>query len=494
MWPSTSPTLRVAAIITILAASIVLFPIPLPIVIPVLAALGGAAAMDARAARRVRVHALRNAPATIVRGVPATMSVRVLPGPLPATVDPKIVDPNVVDPNMATPNVVDPNVQSGATTMSDTADTRSTAALGMASSNTTPQMPARAAISALSHILSRIRQPLPAELSTTAPDWCRIKPDAQGNIVASHRGIFALPPLSIRVRGPIGIVHHDHEAGGTHYIKVIPDLPGARSRAVTLKRGRMRVEEGMSRGRMGLGTELESVREWVPEDDIRRVNWAATARTGHYMTNQYRIEENRNVICLVDAGRLMASPIGDATRLDINLDAVCAVAAVADAGGDRVGAVAFSSDVIRIVSPRRSGARAVVNALYDIQPRDEESNFSLAFRRIATEKRSILVILTDLLDESAAWSLLSSIPVLAKRHALLVASVSDPSVNQAICSVPERSYDAYRSVVALDVTAERNRVVSLLRRKGVIVVEAPPGSFNAACVAGYLDIKRKAQA
>ncbi len=489
MWPSTSPTLRVAAIITILAVSIILFPIPLPIVIPVLAALGGVAAMDARAARRIRVHALRNAPTTIVRGIPATMSVKILPGPLPAIADPNTATLNTIDLETA-----DPNTQPGTTAIPGTTNVRSTAALSMASSDTTPQMPTHIAVSALSRILSRIRQPLPAELSKTAPDWCRIKPDAQGNIVASHRGIFALPPLSIRVRGPIGIVHHDREAGGTHYIKAIPDLPGARSRAVTLKRGRMRVEEGMSRGRMGLGTELESVREWVPDDDIRHVNWAATARTGHYMTNQYRIEENRNVICLVDAGRLMASPIGDATRLDINLDAVCAVAAVADAGGDRVGALAFSSDVIRIISPRRFGARAVVNALYDIQPRDEESNFSLAFRHIAAEKRSILMILTDLLDESAAWSLLSSIPILAKRHALLVASVSDPSVNQAICSVPERPYDAYRSVVALDVVAERNRVVSLLQRKGVTVVEAPPCSFNAACVAGYLDIKRRAQA
>jgi uncharacterized protein (DUF58 family) len=245
---------------------------------------------------------------------------------------------------------------------------------------------------------------------------------------------------------------------------------------------------------MGLGTELESVREWVPDDDIRRVNWAATARTGHYMTNQYRIEENRNVVCLVDTGRLMASPIGDATRLDINLDAICAVGAAADAAGDRVGALAFARDVIRTVSPRRSGARTVVDALYDLQPRDEESNFGLAFRRVAAEKRSMLVILTDLLDESAAWSLLSSIPVLARRHALLVASVSDPSVNQAISNVPKRFYDAYRAAVAPDVVAERNRVASLLRRRGAIVIEAPPDSFSAACVAGYLDLKRKAWA
>ncbi len=424
MWPSISPTLRIAAIIIILAVLIVLVSFPLPIIVPLLAALSGIAAIDARAARRARVDVSRSAPATIVRGIPATLSVRVIGSP----------------------------------------------------------------------VLSRIRQPLPAELSRTAPDWSHVSPDTHGRIIATHRGVFVLPPLSVRVRGPVGMMRHDHEAGVIQYIKVIPDLPGARARAIALKRGRMRVEEGMSRGRMGLGTELESVREWVPDDDIRRVNWAATARTGRYMTNQYRVEENRNVICLVDTGRLTASPIGDATRLDINLDAVCAVAAAADAAGDRVGALAFAGNVVRSVPPRRSGTRTVVNALYDLQPQEEESDFDLAFRRVAAEKRSILVVFTDMVDESAAWSLLSGIPVLARRHAVLIASVADPTLDQAIRKIPERSYDAYRAAVALDVLAERKRVTSLLRRKGVIVVEALPCSFSAACVAGYLDLKRRAWA
>ncbi|MCL5947696.1 MAG: DUF58 domain-containing protein [Actinobacteria bacterium] len=447
-----SPTPLAAAIVLILAIATVLLPLPLPISLLALAALCGVAAVDVRIAHHAHIGVSRDLPATLVRGFPARIAISAF-----------------------------------------AADSESTGR------------------SARVWSFSRIRQPLPSELSmpssegdihTDARHTTEELADAEmhpvlevvGNLVASHRGMFVLPPLSVRVIGPMHLMRCDYEIGSHEPIKVIPDLPGARARAVALRRGRLRSDEGRSRGRMGLGTELESVREWTPDDDIRRVNWAATSRTGRYMSNQYRIEENRNVICMIDTGRLMASPLGDATRLDIALDAVCAVAAIADDAGDRVGAIAFADRVIHAVPPRRYGTQVVVEALYDLQPEEVESNYELAFHHVGREKRSVLVVLTDLIDETAAGPLLSSIPILARRHAVLVGSVADPLLAQAVEQEPSRPYDVYRAVAALSVLEEKRRVAALLRRRGALVVEAHPSSFGAACVAGYLDLKRRAWA
>src|SRR4029079_2320303 len=104
-------------------------------------------------------------------------------------------------------------------------------------------------------------------------------------------------------------------------------------------------------GPLGLGTEFESIRDYVPDDDFRQVNWRATARLGRPMSNQYRIERDRDVVCVVDCGRLMAAPFADRTRLDAALDAAVAVAAVADVVGHPCGTNAFVGEALRFPAP-----------------------------------------------------------------------------------------------------------------------------------------------
>ena len=146
------------------------------------------------------------------------------------------------------------------------------------------------------------------------------------------------------------------------------------------RRSARSAEEGRTRARLGLGTEFETVREYSPDDDVRQINWMATSRVGRPMSNQYRVDENRDLLCMVDGGRLMAAPLAGGTRLDVALDAVAALAVAADDAGDRVGAMAFDSAVRRVLAPRRRGAEAVVRALYDLEPVTEESAYEQAFQ------------------------------------------------------------------------------------------------------------------
>jgi uncharacterized protein (DUF58 family) len=333
----------------------------------------------------------------------------------------------------------------------------------------------------------RVRQPLPPDLELAPAS--EEDGGLEARLVARRRGRHRLPEAAVRRRGPLGLAAWTHRVEEPAEIVVYPDLPAARRLASSVRAGRFRDEGLRRRGPLGLGTEFESVREYSPDDDIRQVNWRATARLGRPMSNQYRVERDRDVVCLVDCGRLMSAPFADRTRLDVALDAAVAVAAVADVLGDRCGAIAFAGDILRALPARRAGARDVVHTLFDLEPVRVDSNYELAFQHVRGVKRAFVLVLTDLLEESAARPLVDALPVAAARHAVTVAGASDPDLEALVREPPVDPVDVYRAAAALDVLDARAIVAAKLRRAGADVVEAPPTALSAACVRAYLRAK-----
>ena len=336
----------------------------------------------------------------------------------------------------------------------------------------------------------RVRQP-------AVPDLTIEPPEADGrleaHVTARRRGRHNLPAVAARRVGPLGLGSWQFAGAADTQVVVYPDVPAARRIVTAMRRGRFRDPGLLARGPLGLGTEFETVRDYQPDDDIRQVNWAATARTGRPMSNQYRIEQDRDVVCLLDSGRLMSAPIGDRTRLDAALDALTAVVLVADELGDRSGVVAFDSEIRRRVATGRRNSDAVIGAVYDLEPRATDTDYEIAFHMVGSAKRALVVVFTDLLDEAAARSLVAAVPVLARRHAVVVASVRDPDVERAVQTAPRDRNDVYRAAVALELLDGRRRVVGELRRTGAEVVEAAPSHLATACVHAYLRLKSHAR-
>ena len=337
---------------------------------------------------------------------------------------------------------------------------------------------------------ARVRQPAPPDLAVSPAEspgrW-------DGTVTALRRGSHLLPAPALRIDGPLGLGRHFRRAGEDHEVLVYPDLPQAWRLARAVRTGRLSLEGRRPRGPLGLGTDFESIRDYQWDDDIRQVNWSATIRMGRPMSNQYRVEQDRDVICLVDAGRLMGAPLGGATRLDIALDAVAALCFAADELSDHCGAVAFDSTLLRKVSPRRKGARTVMRALFDLEPSRADSDYELAFRAASQAKRSFVVVLTDLLEEAAARSLIEAVPLLAPRHAVLIASSIDTDIEALVSGPVDSIEDAYAAAAAVDVIDARSRAVALLRASGAEVVQAPPRLFAATCVQSYLRAKQRAR-
>lgn len=336
----------------------------------------------------------------------------------------------------------------------------------------------------------RLRQPATADLIVNPQEGNRVL-DAQ--ITGLRRGSHQLAPVATRSVGPLGLGVWYHRTGSTTNITIYPDMPAARRIAASVRQGHFREEGRRTRGPLGLGTEFESIREYRPDDDIRQLNWSATARLGTPMSNQFRVEQDRDVICLIDCGRLMASRIEDRTRLDAAIDAAAAIAAVADQVGDRVGVVAFSRRINRTLSPRRDGGSAVVQAIHNLEPDDEDSDFELAFRSVLGRKRAFVLIFTDLVDAAAARPLASALPILARKHALAVASVTDPDIADAIETRAGNQADLMRTAASIQLLDAKEKVAASLAHRGVDVIEAPLSSFSARCVAAYLRAKSNAR-
>ena len=337
----------------------------------------------------------------------------------------------------------------------------------------------------------RVRQAAPAALALAHREG---EGELRSEVVARRRGRHVLPPVATRSTGPLGLARWDHRVGEAAEVRVFPDLRTARRLALAVARGRFRDQGATARGPLGLGTEFELIRDYEPDDDIRQVNWRATARLGRPMSNQYRLEQDRDLLLLLDAGRLSAAPLDadGTTVLDVCLDAASALAFVADELGDRTGAVAFDDGVRAAMTPRRAGGQPVVRALFDLQPRPVDSDYELAFRRAEGSKRALVVVFCDLLEEAAARPLVRAVPVLSRRHAVIVASPSDPALAAFAAAGASDPLAAARATIASDVLAARARAAAQVRAAGARVLEAPPDKLPAVLVAAYLRAKSRA--
>ncbi|EHN11129.1 protein of unknown function DUF58 [Patulibacter medicamentivorans] len=312
-------------------------------------------------------------------------------------------------------------------------------------------------------------------------------------VTARRRGHHRLPAPVARRTGPLRLGRWDHGGGEGPAIRVLPDYRTAHRLAIAIRSGR--ATTGLRRqGPLGLGTDFDHVRDYAPEDDIRQVNWRASDRLGRPMSNQRRVEADRDAVLLVDSGRLGAAPSGagdGSLLLDRWLDAAAAVAATADALDDHVGTIAYDARIRRRLAPRRAGGDAVVRALHDLDPRPVDSDHERAFRAVGGSRRAFVLVLTDLLDEAAAGPLLAAAPVLARRHALCVAAIEEPRLRALATTAPEDEVGALAQAVAVDVRAARDAVALRLRAAGAVVLSAPPDALAATCVRAYLRAKRR---
>lgn len=312
------------------------------------------------------------------------------------------------------------------------------------------------------------------------------------SFVAQRRGDLTLGEVWVRLDGPWGLCARQQRVALETTLKVYPDLTALSRDALALARvddeAARRVPPVRAEGR-----EFESLREYRLGDDRRTIDWKATARRGRAMTRVHQPERNQQVLLLIDCGRHMAGMVGERRKIDHAVDAALRLAKVSLDQGDQVGVVAFGASVLAALPARRGAEQlnAIARALYRVDASLDESDYAKAvdFAFSKSRKRSLVIVLTDLLDADSSAALMRRTRQLVPRHLPLIVSLKDDEVEALARAMPVTDDDARARLMAGTLDRELAGTVARLRDAGARVVRESPARFGAASVSAYLDIK-----
>lgn len=307
----------------------------------------------------------------------------------------------------------------------------------------------------------------------------------------TRRGDRQADRVTIRSYGPLGLFARQGNHKVPWSVRVLP--PFTSRKHLPSKLARLRELDGrtsvLTRGE---GTEFDSLREYVPGDDTRSIDWRATARQTTVAVRTWRPERARHILLVLDTGRTSAGRVGDAPRLDASMDAALLLAALASRAGDRVDLLAYDRRVRALVQGRAAGdvLPSLVNAMAGLEPElvetDARGLAAIALR--TAPRRSLIVLLTSLDAAPVEEGLLPVLSGLTQRHTVLVASVADPYIAR-MAKARGDAEAVYEAAAAAQAQTERHRTAEQLRRRGVTVVDAIPDDLAPALADAYLALK-----
>ncbi len=313
--------------------------------------------------------------------------------------------------------------------------------------------------------------------------------------VALERGGHAFPPLGLRVSHQLGLLGYQERHDLGDLARVAPGRPAGETAALLAQTASLEESGAALARRKGMASEFESMREYVIGDELRRIDWKASARRHRPMVREFRSERNAEVVLALDAGRLMGGLVDDVRKLDLAMTPLLDLAAVALRAGERVGLLAFDS-APRVWLPARAGLaqlNTMTNALAELGADAEPTSYVRAVAHLEAKhrKRSMILMFTDFTDEISAQDLYASLASLARRHVLLVVAVSDPHLEAIFCGHRGAERDLFERAVAGQLLAERERTLLRLRRLGVATVDAEPRALTVPLIRRYLGLRSR---
>ena len=335
--------------------------------------------------------------------------------------------------------------------------------------------PSAGAANALQNV--RIRA---GERAALTVDLC---PTRRGDLFTHH--------VSVRSFGPLGMAARQRAIPVPGTLRVLP--PFHAKRHLPSKLRKLRELDGRAAVQIrGPGTEFDSLRDYVRGDDVRSIDWRATARRQDVVVRTWRPERDRRVVIVLDTSRTSASRIADETALDTGIEASLLLAILAERGGDRVSLIAYDRRVRAKVSSTGKGnlLNSMVQALAPLEPELIELNTSAvagAVRSI-TAHRALLVLVTSLDAGAAEEGLIPLATSLARQHIVVIAAVRDPAMDEA-----RRDHSSttatYRAAAAEHTLNRRAAITAALKQSGVEVVDAPPNELPPALADAYIRLK-----
>ncbi|HLK36408.1 MAG TPA: DUF58 domain-containing protein [Polyangiaceae bacterium] len=313
-------------------------------------------------------------------------------------------------------------------------------------------------------------------------------------IQPSRRGPRTLGAVTVRYASPLGLVWSQERTPLPANVDVYPDVHAARSLELLRRQGRQDARVGSLRVRGG-DTEFERLRPYQRGDEVRHIDWRASARRDELVVRQFQAESNQNVVFALDVGRGMRGETGGLTAVDHAINAVLLTADVALRGGDKAGLMVFDEAPRRFLPPTggRQGGRKLTRAVYALEAGLGATDYraATAFLAAQVRARSLFVVFTNLLDPRSSRDLAASLRGLLPRHLPLCVLLRDTDV-EALADAPVRgAEDLYVRAAAAESLAWRDGLIRGLTSAGVLVLDASPEALTPELVKSYLSVKAR---
>lgn len=309
----------------------------------------------------------------------------------------------------------------------------------------------------------------------------------------ARRGPGAIDTVWLRWHGPLGLGARQKLVRIERTLRVWPSLAAVRS--PTLQAFLRDSQFGMVARRMrGEGSQFESLAEYQPGMDRRRIDWKSSARHVQLLAREYETERDNQIVFAFDCGQTMCEPVAGQPRIDRAVSSALAAAYVALKGGDRVALFGFAARP-ELATPFVSDARdfhRLQKAAATLDYHAQEPNFTLALATLAgrLQRRSLIVIFSDLADPTSAELMIESVARLVARHLVIFVTLADEELEGMAGAEPAALSDLAMAVSAGSLLRQRALVHQRLRQAGVEVIEAPWNQVGMRSIDAYLAVKR----
>lgn len=357
---------------------------------------------------------------------------------------------------------------------------------------------------------AHVRDDCPAEIESSCHGFaCTLYPgettQLSYNLRPTRRGAYSFGKLNIRYLSMLGLFWRETKIDLSKAVKVFSDLKALHELTVRLSHSSEQGE--LHQRKRGQGTEFASLREYSVGDDSKAIDWNATARRDRPVVRTYETEQEQRLLVLIDAGRMMVSDLEGLTRYDRALNAALCLALTGLTHNDQVGIGIFADKPLLYLPPKRGKAymNRILEATFAIEPRMVEPDYAgiLAYFAAAQKGRSLMVVLTDLTDPTGSQALLNGLASLSPRHLPFCVTLKDRQVTQIAQDSTRNHFEQlkasegreriYKRAIALDLLSQRELALSVLARRGCLILDCPPQELSDQLVDKYLEVKARAR-
>src|SRR5215831_1858280 len=346
-----------------------------------------------------------------------------------------------------------------------------------------------------------VKDEYPPQMKISGLREARLDLDAQTTaslvygLTPPKRGQFQFGRIAVRHLSRWRLVWRETITGQAMTVKVYPNMRRAREAELKALGARSFVAARRKSQWRGEGRDFESLRDYVRGDEMRHISWTATARRGKLVTRQYQMERDQTILIALDAGRLMTARIENETKLDSAVHATLALMSAAARAGDNAGLLVFGRKIQTFLPPKRGAEHldAALEALHAVEPEMIEPSYSRAFEFVAanSQRRSLVVVITDLVDEEGSRELLSSLQLLRPRHLPLVVTIADRDLKAVVREAPENERDMFTQSVAEEIIHLREAALRLVESQGGLALDVTAAVLAPKLLETYLRVKER---